>query len=96
MWGVSGLISNGLDVPRETCLKVLFSDLKKPGRSWGSQVLGSKRRGMMGGSLGTAVNLKQSEINCLLFRKALIASFCFSERRVKGQPSIRAQAPDKR
>lgn len=65
MWGVPGLISNGLDVPRETCLKVLFSDLKKPGRPWGSQVLGSERRGMMGGSPGTTVNLKQSEINCL-------------------------------
>lgn len=38
----------------------------------------------MGGSPGIAVNLKQSEINCLLFRKTIIASFCFSERRVKG------------
>lgn len=80
---------------RESCLKVQISDLKNPGRPWGSQVLGSKRGGVMGGSPGTMVNLKQSEINCLLFRKTLIASFCFSERRVKGHLSFRAQAPDK-
>lgn len=34
----------------------------------------------MWGLSGVAVNLKQCVINCLFFRKTVIASFCFSQK----------------
>lgn len=61
----------------ESLLRDLTSDLKNQSGVESIRFQGPRQSGV-GGILDTAVNLKQCVINCLFFRKTVIASFCFS------------------